>query len=983
MATTTEQRKIEIIANGQKVNASLKEMKASAALLNNQLEKMTPGTDAFVKKSKDLQGVRERMANVKEQMYGTRRAQDSLTKGTALLRRGFNLAVKAFLPLFAFQKIQELVTGLFNLESQWTKLKGTIEQTSNLQGQAVDDAAIRTQAIANTFGQDNTRIFESAKKLVTNFKISYDEAFTIVEQGLVAAGTKGDEFLEQIGEYSVQFADAGASAEGFAVQSVKAINDGIYSDKGADVVKEFGLRIREQTNASKDALEAAFGQQFTKDLFDNINNGSITTVDALKLVSNQMNSTQIPANKLQTVVADVFGGPGEDAGLDYLKSLKDIGGEMEDLIDSNNDYTQRQQARLELEKELATAQEALTAQFQGSSGVFSNLILQAKILFFDTLARGIEIGRTTIVGLVNYFIDLYNESNVVRAGVALLKAQFKTAFEFAKTQVVTLIDIFKSLGSIWKAIFTGNFDDILGLVSGAFEKIKGNYSDFGKEAAQNYRDAAKEVVSREKIALIEIDTETPVEQAQDTGKAIVAANTQARQELAASNAEYRKLEAEAEKALEDLRLSLMQEGEAQRLEESRISFERDMVDLQQRREAIIANDKLTWEQRKELQELIDEEEALLREERKARDEEIRLEEKEAEIEREFEEFDEALERELLLEENRQLALSAQQEQNFTNLFNKEFEREQALLDLRKRFLDAKLEVLAQNGKSETTEALKLKNELLKIEKEKADSAIEQSQREADFKQFVIDSGLESAKEALEGTLDILGEESQARKAASVAMKTVQVAQTTRSTYASATAAYEAMAGIPIVGPALGAAAAAAAILSGLSNLKKITATKYARGGKTGQTLQMVLRNGMYEYAGRQVQNVGTYVSGGAVNEPSLGLIGEEGPEWVGPNWMIRSPKYANIFSFLESERLKATPFVEGGPTSSAIPAFTDTNAQAEEQVEKMDILIEKLDFYASRVDEWASALKVINDPNETEAALIARNEVDAESTITR
>lgn len=40
MATNTETRKIEIIADGKKVEASVKAMQAAVAILNNQLRKL-------------------------------------------------------------------------------------------------------------------------------------------------------------------------------------------------------------------------------------------------------------------------------------------------------------------------------------------------------------------------------------------------------------------------------------------------------------------------------------------------------------------------------------------------------------------------------------------------------------------------------------------------------------------------------------------------------------------------------------------------------------------------------------------------------------------------------------------------------------------------------------------------------------------------------------------------------------------------------
>ena len=60
---------------------------------------------------------------------------------------------------------------------------------------------------------------------------------------------------------------------------------------------------------------------------------------------------------------------------------------------------------------------------------------------------------------------------------------------------------------------------------------------------------------------------------------------------------------------------------------------------------------------------------------------------------------------------------------------------------------------------------------------------------------------------------LLGESSDAGKAAAVAQATIE-------TYKGAQSAFSSLAGIPIVGPALGAIAAGAAISSGYCNSKK-------------------------------------------------------------------------------------------------------------------------------------------------------------------
>ena len=83
-----------------------------------------------------------------------------------------------------------------------------------------------------------------------------------------------------------------------------------------------------------------------------------------------------------------------------------------------------------------------------------------------------------------------------------------------------------------------------------------------------------------------------------------------------------------------------------------------------------------------------------------------------------------------------------------------------------------------------------------------------------------------ASDTLGNMATILGEESAAGKAAAIGQATI-------STFQSATDSYKSMAGIPIIGPALGAIAAAAAVVSGMAQVKAITATKLPTlAGKT-------------------------------------------------------------------------------------------------------------------------------------------------------
>jgi len=100
--------------------------------------------------------------------------------------------------------------------------------------------------------------------------------------------------------------------------------------------------------------------------------------------------------------------------------------------------------------------------------------------------------------------------------------------------------------------------------------------------------------------------------------------------------------------------------------------------------------------------------------------------------------------------------------------------------------------------------------LKSIQKKKADD-------DTEVEKLTTEAKLNLASNALGDLSTILGEESKAGKAAAIA-------QTTIETYKGATAAYASLAGVPIVGPALGAVAAAAAVAAGLANIKAIQST---------------------------------------------------------------------------------------------------------------------------------------------------------------
>jgi len=95
---------------------------------------------------------------------------------------------------------------------------------------------------------------------------------------------------------------------------------------------------------------------------------------------------------------------------------------------------------------------------------------------------------------------------------------------------------------------------------------------------------------------------------------------------------------------------------------------------------------------------------------------------------------------------------------------------------------------------------------------------ENAQAKLQIEEQTQSAKMQLASQAFNMLADAAGKETELGKAAAATQATI-------NTYQAATAAYSAMAGIPVVGPALGAAAAALAVATGLMNVKKIVSTK--------------------------------------------------------------------------------------------------------------------------------------------------------------
>lgn len=305
------------------------------------------------------------------------------------------------------------------------------------------------QAIADTYDKDFKETIISTNALAKQFGISFDEALKLIKDGFVSGADANGEFLENVKEYPAYFKEAGLSASEFIAITTQANTAGIYSDKAIDVIKEGNLRIREMTTATAEALDN-IGISSAK-VREDLENGSKTTFDIMQEVSAKLAEFPESSAAVGTALADIFGGPGEDAGLQYILMLKDIETNMDSVKAKAGKLAELQEEQLQSEIEL---QNAISALFDFTGGTFEEITTKAKTFFNE----GLTVVIKGVIDLVNYFIDLYNNSALVRGIWMVISTNFKISLKAIGNLFEYFINVVKGAGHALQGAFTLDWD---------------------------------------------------------------------------------------------------------------------------------------------------------------------------------------------------------------------------------------------------------------------------------------------------------------------------------------------------------------------------------------------------------------------------------------------------------------------------------------------------------------------------------------------
>lgn len=435
----------------------------------------------------------------------------------------------------AISAVTDVVSDMASAMSQLSdKMRDTqrqnvlVTQLTGKTGEEMLRLRNSVRAVSDHFGLDFYETLRAANNLANAFGITVDDAMKLMRDGLVSGANANGEFIDTIREYPRYFKEAGLSAEEFIAISTNAAKQGIYSDKGVDAIKEGNLRIREMTTATAAALEniGISSERVQSDL----QSGATTTFQVMQQVAARLKELPASSAAVGAALADIFGGPGEDAGLEYIKSLDDMRLSMEEVKAATSGTAEQQERQIKIQERVKNS----------LSGIIDLSKLYTDIQPYVDLTA--QIGMTAVgVGALAKTIKTLNVQKALMAVRTKAVNASMLAFGLSTKRTAAFVRIFSAALktgaysatalkiALRGLLITTGIGAAIAAVTAIIEHFA-NKADDASEAVDDFSEAEEAFTSSAASIKAELDGEIKkldqlIRAKQDTSEAVESLNT--------------------------------------------------------------------------------------------------------------------------------------------------------------------------------------------------------------------------------------------------------------------------------------------------------------------------------------------------------------------------------------------------------------------------------------------------------------------------
>lgn len=391
--------------------------------------------------------------------------------------------------------------------------KGLMEATrltrefTGYTGEALETMRNSIAATADTMGKDFKDVLGTADNLMANFHLSGEQAMDVINKGFASGADLSGDMLQKIQQYAPTFHDAGISADQL-VAILQQTRSGIFSDKGLDIITMASKKIREMSSGTASSLDAIgiSSKQVQQDLA----NGTKNTFDIIQQVASKMKDFGADSQQVGDILKNVFGKQGAQAGIQLIEQLDTMSTSLDEVKKQTGAWGDVQLENIKLQKELNTY---MSSMFDFSQKGFASIITAGKQFGTKVL---IQIMKG-LFNTINYFIDWYNESLLLRGVIQTLGAAFRGVWSVVRGVANLIIDAMKQVGRSLKGaldILEGivTFDlskaqqgfkeifDLSKFIKEGWNDIKQTGADFGNAFADGYENAVNGRLKHLKLA---------------------------------------------------------------------------------------------------------------------------------------------------------------------------------------------------------------------------------------------------------------------------------------------------------------------------------------------------------------------------------------------------------------------------------------------------------------------------------------------------
>jgi hypothetical protein len=266
MASKEESRSVNIYINGDQADQTLKQLRATARTLNNELGQLVPGTQAFKEKAEQLSSVNTRLKEVKNDVNGVGGAFNDLKENFTGVFAGLGIGL-GIAELVSFGKelvdIEVKASGVERAFERIGDTTGLIEKLRQASHGMIADLDLKKMAVqANEFNVPLSKLpllLEFATQRARDMAKPVDE---IAEKLIEGLGRKGGRSLVELGISTSEF-NAELSKTPDRIEAIANIIKRRLGDAGEDM-DAFGDKVLQTQTMWQNFKEWLAGLPFNK-----------------------------------------------------------------------------------------------------------------------------------------------------------------------------------------------------------------------------------------------------------------------------------------------------------------------------------------------------------------------------------------------------------------------------------------------------------------------------------------------------------------------------------------------------------------------------------------------------------------------------------------------------------------------------------------------------------------------------------------------